>query len=804
MNECYKEKSSSRLHKFQPTKNSSKKLINLRASSLENMIDIDKINFFKKPNVPHDLDVLNLMLKHNIEKADMKLVAKKMNILNKELKNKRVNSTSRKFYKYNIIFGYKSNNIIKSYTTKLIMKNRGMYQEVSKNGLEPHQIFNDQDIYSLFYQKCHDLNIPLKEELLSRFSDFIKLRCVNRKIDLTDCKLGFNSMIILSSILLKNKNKYSRLILSKNNFGDKGIELLLDSINDNSNIVELNLSSNGLTSKEGNLIFEFLLNQNSIISLDLSSQDGVNKNRICAEGVKNIEKVLKNNFFLEFIDLSSNSIRNEGFKYLINGLNGNYIIKKLNVNNNEIDAKGIYYLKNNLKISKVEYLDLSENPLGNEGCVEISKCLVADILSEVTYINLSDCSIKFSGVREFFNNVKKNKKLDTILFNKNNLFSQKWIYLEQFLINLNLRHFGLNSCSLNIAASDIAKILLRHPTLKILELSHNQINDEGFAIFELFPKENLSLTEIDFSKNYISDKSAKFFFQNLNNNRNIQKLNFFDNHLQIDSANAILESLKNNYSLFYINLKSNRIPIKIMNEINMKIQNNKIKEKENFLPKLKQEIKQLTFPPGEVKMLKKRIIVQNDEQKYSSEKLKKDNILIKQKKSENEKELNFVESQIENLLLKLEKLNKEINNELELKELEKNDFEENRKLLQNKLLKLSSEIDFINNDNKDIQNKYNEELKRLSNKYDISFTKYKERRKKLDILFEQLKYKQKKHLLCLRILDKLNNPDKFNEVKENNLKKEIKIDLENVVKKGNITENKKTDNIPSSRRKKRK
>ena len=804
MNECYKEKSSSRLHKFQPTKNTSKKLINLRTSSLENMIDIDKINFFKKPNVPHDLDVLNLMLKHNIEKADMKLVAKKMNILNKELKNKRVNSTSRKFYKYNIIFGYKSNNIIKSYTTKLIMKNRGMYQEVSKNGLEPHQIFNDQDIYSLFYQKCHDLNIPLKEELLSRFSDFIKLRCVNRKIDLTDCKLGFNSMVILSNILLKNKNKYSRLILSKNNFGDKGIELLLTSINDNSNIVELNLSSNGLTQKEGNLIFEFLLNQNSIISLDLSSKDGVNKNRICADGVKNIEKVLKNNFFLEFMDLSSNSIRNEGFKYLINGLNGNYIIKKLNVSNNEIDAKGIYYLKNNLKISKVEYLDLSENPLGNEGCVEISKCLVADILSEVTYINLSDCSIKFSGVREFFNNVKRNKKLDTILLNKNNLFSQKWIYLEQFLINLNLRHFGLNSCSLNIAASDIAKILLRHPTLKILDLSHNQINDEGFAIFKLFPKENLSLTEIDFSKNYISDKSAKFFFQNLNNNRSIQKLNFFDNHLQIDSANAILESLKNNYSLFYINLKSNRIPIKIMNEINMKIQNNKLKEKENFLPKLKQEIKQLTFPPGEVKMLKKRIIVQNDEQKYSSEKLKKDNILIKQKKSENEKELNFVESQIENLLLKLEKLNKEINNELELKELEKNDFEENRKLLQNKLLKLSSEIDLINNDNKDIQNKYNEELKRLSNKYDISFTKYKERRKKLDILFEQLKYKQKKHLLCLRILDKLKNPDKFNEAKENNLNQEKKIDLENVVKKGNITENKKTDNIPSSRRRKKK
>ena len=744
------------------------------------------------------------MLKHSQEKVNMKLVANKMNLLNKELKDKSLNSASKKFYKYNIIFGYKTNNIIKSYTPKLIMKNRNMFQEVSKNGLEPHQIFNENDIHSLFYQKCQDLNIPLKEELLSRFSDYIKLKCINRKIDLTDCKLGFNSIVILSNILIKNKNKYSRLILSKNNFGDKGIELLLDSIKDNNNIVELNLSSNSITPKGGNLIFEFLLYQNSIISLDLSSEDGVNKNRICAEGIKNIEKVLKNNFFLEFLDLSSNSIRTEGFKYLINGLKENDIIKKINVSNNEIDVKGIEYLNNTLKKSKIEYLDLSQNPLGNEGCIAISKSLVSDILSEVSYIDLSDCSIKFNGIREFFSNVKRNKKLDTILLNKNNLFSQRWVYLEEFLINLNLKHFGLNSCSLNVAANDIAKIFLHHPTLKILELSHNQINDESFSIFKLFSKENISITELDFSRNYISDKNAKFFFQNLNNNRNIQKLNFFDNQLQIESANAIIESLKNNYSLFYINLKSNRIPIKVMNEINLKIQNNKLREKGNFVPKLKEEIKHLTFAPGEIKMLKKRIIVQNSEKKYSSEKLKKDNKLIKLKKSEDVKELKDVESEIDNLLLKLEELNKDINNELELREVEKNDFEEKRKLIQKKLIHLSNEVDLINNDNKDIQNKYDEELKKFSNKYDFIMSKYNDKRRKLDILNEQLKYKQKRHSLCLRILDKLENIDKFNKAKENLLNQENKIDLKiEEEKKENNIEDKKLKSFPSSKKRKK-
>ena len=117
-------------------------------------------------------------------------------------------------------------------------------------------------------------------------------------------------MMVLSEILFKNKDNYSRLILSKNNVGDNGIEILLDSIKDNSGILELNLSSNNITQRGGKIIFDFLLNQNSIISLDLSSDEGTNRNRICAEGIRPIEEVLQKNFFIEYLDLSSNSIKN--------------------------------------------------------------------------------------------------------------------------------------------------------------------------------------------------------------------------------------------------------------------------------------------------------------------------------------------------------------------------------------------------------------------------------------------------------------------------------------------------------------
>ena len=118
---------------------------------------------------------------------------------------------------------------------------------------------------------------------------------------------------------------------------------------------------------------------------------------------------------------------------------------------------------------------------------------------------------------------------------------------------------------------------------------------------------------------------------------------------------------------------------------------------------------------------------------------------------------------------------------------------------------LSNEIDFLNNDNKDIQNKYDEELKKFANKYDIILLKYNEKRRKLEILIEQLKYKQKRNTLNLRILDRLKNPDKFNQVKEKLLNQENKIDLKNEeVKLENNIEDKKLKSIPSSKKRKKK
>ena len=269
--------------------------------------------------------------------------------------------------------------------------------------------------------------------------NFIKEKCINRVINLSDCSLGFNSMIVLADILQRNIDICSRIILTKNDFGDEGIQLLLECLEGNNNIVELNLSSNSLGVNGGNSIFNFLLNQESIVCLDLSSKEGIYRNRVCAEGIKLITKVLKNNFFLEKIDLSSNSIKNEGMKYIVNGLITNSTLKYLIIPNNEITEKGILYLESKLKICKLKHLNIATNPIGNNGLIALGNCLSSDKLAEIVSLNVSECSFGFDSFYLFIKKICKNHKIQTLICNRNNLSGKKWDLLEDTFKVLSLK-----------------------------------------------------------------------------------------------------------------------------------------------------------------------------------------------------------------------------------------------------------------------------------------------------------------------------------------------------------------------------
>ena len=72
------------------------------------------------------------------------------------------------------------------------------------------------------------------------------------------------------------------------------------------------------------------------------------------------------------MNIAGNSIKNDGIKILLNGLSrNNQTLHVLNISNNEIDSNGIKYMKiycdkGLISQTKLNEIDLSENPIGND------------------------------------------------------------------------------------------------------------------------------------------------------------------------------------------------------------------------------------------------------------------------------------------------------------------------------------------------------------------------------------------------------------------------------------------------------
>ena len=763
-----------KLYNIEKNKHRAKSCIPTKRRSI-----IYDLKYISNQQIPPHLNVLNLILKKSASQVDINLLERKLNKITKysEL-NKLNSSTKKRLYEYNIIYGHNTNNLITSYTPKLIQY--GANIKKSTNVSDTLQTFSEEQIKELFYQKCKDLNVPIKDELMNRFMNFIKEKCINRIINLSDCSLGFNSMIVLADILRKNVDICSRIILTKNDFGDEGIQLLLECLEGNNNIIELNLSSNSLGVNGGTSVFEFLLNQDSIIYLDLSSKEGIYRNRVCAEGIKLITKVLKNNFFLEKIDLSSNSIKNEGMKYIVNGLINNASLKYLIIPNNEITEKGILYLESKLKICKLRHLNIANNPIGNNGLIALGNCLAGDKLAEIISLNVSECSIGFDAFYLFIKKICKNHKIQTLIFNRNNLSGKKWDLLEDTFKVLSLKSLSLGSCTLGQDMKEVSNIFRTNPTIKHLDFSHNQINDQNFEAFKLYPKENLILEELDLSCNYITDKGAIKFFKNLIENRTLLKINFFDNQLENETASVILDTLRTNRNIININVNCNNISLKYLDDIKNQIQNNKLIEKVKYIPKLKNELRDLEFDPNEINEIKSKLKYYKMERENLTQKFRKEIKELQIKKKDNMKNYKNIDDVIKKIEKQNESLQKEFS-DLKAEDInEGNSFIEEINSMKDKISNIDLELKEINLKKFNLKHKYNEEVELFKKTYNQTIKERETLQISISSLQNKLDITENTYKQKLEYLEKLKSAlikknDSMIHQRNNNLRYSIKI-----------------------------
>jgi Ran GTPase-activating protein (RanGAP) involved in mRNA processing and transport len=579
------------------------------------------------------------------------------------------------------------------------------FTKTIKESEEDKQILNEKEISLLIKAKCKDIGIDFRETMFIKFKDFCKSKCKNRIADFSECYFGINSIKVINNLLL-DKNRISRLDLTRNNLGDYGVELLVNSLINSISLVSLNITSNSISHRGGNIIFKSFIHQQSIIDLNISSIEGINRNRITSLGLKHIVVYLKKNIFIEILNLSGNSIKSEGFSLLCKGLKYNISLQNLDISNNDIHEKGIkkgiQFLNDSKIYTKLQILNLSNNPILNGGIIEITNNL--RYFPNLKSINIAFCGIEFKGFNYLLRTVQYIKRIEYLNVSGNKLKDKEFSSIKPYFSSFNIRYLNMAKCSLcDINAYALGECLAANETLKTVNISDNEITDKGFKSFINLFKANISIENFDCSNNFITDISGKEFVNILKNNISLKYINLYDNQLHDETGNLIIEILEVNKCLVHINLNFNRIQVRIIEEINKTLNQNYDKQKINFIPGLLRNIKDLEFQPELFTILSKKILEKKSLQNFLYKKVRKDektfNLLINIEKRKIEKEkvkLNElliekknIEMEIINILKKIEyyererrKKEEEIKEKIEIEKNSLNEiYGENRKVM---------------------------------------------------------------------------------------------------------------------------
>jgi Ran GTPase-activating protein (RanGAP) involved in mRNA processing and transport len=219
-------------------------------------------------------------------------------------------------------------------------------------------------------------------------------------------------------------------------------------------------------------------------------------------------------------------------------------------------------------------------------------------LRDLRKLDISDCKLDFNGFYTLCFNIKGNKKLDVLIVNKNNLSSNKFREIRNFLNLMSIKQLHMANCFIgNEGVFSLAEGLSYNTSLKILDISNNKFDDKGFQYFKEFPIKNTTLESLDISKNLVTDISAKDFVLNLTRNPTMKNLCFFDNEMKNETGNAFIEVLRFNRNIIKLNLRFNRIQMRIIEEIKRLLKVNKENYKNKYIPNLKREIRQQFILP---------------------------------------------------------------------------------------------------------------------------------------------------------------------------------------------------------------
>jgi len=319
---------------------------------------------------------------------------------------------------------------------------------------------------------------------------------------------------------------------------------------------------------------------------------------------------------LESLDFQSGSISNYGAVALAEALNTNISLKRLNLFNNSIGDEAAMALAKMLKINKtLESLNIGLNDFKclagiqfahalkfNKNLVEllianvpgIGKAFARMLYKNTTLRKLSLKSCTLGNTNLFLKVIKTNSTLKSLNLGRNEIpFKLTAKYAEALAQNTTLEEFELDSNILKdeigIDVAAFGLMLRNNTTLKLLNLSSNNIGDKGAIVISEGVKLNSTLAELNLEDNVIGHKGAHAIAAAFKT-RPLKRLTLWDNKFKNSGYQALHSLLKYNPALLELDVDiPNNREIDKMNSTEDKNEAYRQKYRDQFFPRTIQD-----------------------------------------------------------------------------------------------------------------------------------------------------------------------------------------------------------------------
>ncbi|XP_021109646.1 leucine-rich repeat-containing protein 34 isoform X3 [Heterocephalus glaber] len=284
--------------------------------------------------------------------------------------------------------------------------------------------------------------------------------------------------------------------------------------------------------------------------------------KVTAEDFCILSKLLKDNPYINGLDVRYNLINDIGAHYAAKLLQKQLYLIYLNLMFNDIGPEGGELLAKALHNTTLKYLRMTGNKIENKGGMVFAAML--QINSSLEKLDVGDCDLGMQSVVAFATVLTQNQAIKGINLNRPILYGEQeesTVHLGHMLkenhclVELHMCKHGIKNCGFH----QLCNALYLNSSLRYLDVSCNKITRDGMVYLADVLKTNATLEVIDLSFNRIENAGANYLSESLtSHNRSLKALSVVSNNIEGEGLVALSQSMKTNPTLSHIYIWGNK------------------------------------------------------------------------------------------------------------------------------------------------------------------------------------------------------------------------------------------------------